>query len=96
MEKFTERAVNVIQYTILIGIFFALIIYDAFAIDQDNNRYTFAVLLNNLIFLVHAYNQLFMRPKSESTKFEKVLLTMNLLLTIIGSMIVVANTSILK
>ena len=91
-----ERFAVIYYYYLLIGGAIGLIVYDAFAIDNDKTRSTTWVLLLNLIMLTFVYYQLFMRHKSESTVVEKIVLTMVLLVIIIGSIFVIVNTSILK
>jgi hypothetical protein len=91
-----ERLANIYYYYFLIGGAIALIIYDSFAIYNDQSHTTAFCLLINLIMFTYTYYQLFMRDKNESTLLEKIVLVILLLIIIIGSLLVYLNTSFLK
>jgi len=73
----------------------SLITSDATAIHYNQPYTTSVCLLINLIILTFTYNRLFMRDKNESTLFEKIVLIVLLLVIIIGSIVVLFNTSFL-
>ena len=91
--KLLERITKIYIYYFYIGGALALILYDATAIYEDKISSTRYVLLLNPILLTFGYYQLFIQ--GASSLVERVVLILFLLVVIIGSIVVILNTSIL-
>lgn len=93
--KILKLLVDIFYYYFLIGSAFSLILYDFVAIHKNQANTTLICLVINLIILTWVFYLLFMRNKNESSLFEKIVLVILLLITIIGSMIVILKTNFL-